>query len=91
MTFTPNTNNKISELNSTSTLLGSSGVFIGTAEDVSRYSSINLTITSNSNSSSLGAQIEFSTNNINWNVTDTFTYVSEIPILNKVIQIKNKY
>lgn len=91
MTFTPNTNNKISELNSTSTPLGISGEYIGTGEDVSRYSSINLTLTSNSDSSALGIRFEFSYDNINWNFTDSFTYLSEIPILNKVIQIKNKY
>lgn len=91
MTFTPNTNNKVSVLNSSSTPLGASNVYIGTSEDVSRYSSINLTITASHNSDALGIQFEFSYDNVNWNVTDSFTYVSEIAIFNKTVQIKNKY
>lgn len=62
-----------STLNSTSALLGSGGVWTGTAENVLNYSSIGVLIEASHNSATNGVAFQFSMDNINW-YSKSFTY-----------------
>jgi hypothetical protein len=68
--------NVISTNNSTSTPLGISGNFTGTADDVSDFSAITVQIDASHDSSASGMTFEFSTDNSNWDDSYTFTYTA---------------
>ena len=91
MTFTPTTTSKVSTLNSTSATLGVSGEFLGTAEDVAKYSSIAITIKANVSSAALGLKAEFSTDSTNWDAVEAFTYSDTKSFFCKNVKVKAKY
>lgn len=64
---------KISTDNSTSTPLGISGVFTGTAEDISQYGIIVITTYADEASATDGLSVQFSSDATNWDSTDVFT------------------
>lgn len=64
---------RISSLNSSSTPLGISGVFTGTAEDVSEFATVSIAAFSNVASATDGLSIQFSTDGTNWDHTDIYT------------------
>lgn len=65
--------NSFSLVNSTSTPLGISGVFTGTAEDISKYSDIRVSVFSDVASATDGLLIEQSKDGINWDASDAYT------------------
>lgn len=71
MSYLPNVQGKVSETNNTSTPLAASGVWVGTAEDVSKYSTVAISVYADVAGS---GYVEFSTDNTN------FTSGPTIPI-----------
>ena len=71
-------NSLVSTVNSTATALAANGVFTGTAEDVSEYSTIIVTVFADQASATDGLSVQQSTNGTNWDVTDVYS----IPINN---------
>lgn len=65
--------NAISTSNSTATPLGSNGVFTGTSEDISAYSSVSVTIFSDQASSTNGLSLQQSSDGTNWDNMDAYT------------------
>lgn len=63
----------ISTANSTTTPLGGGGVFTGTAEDVSGFSTINVAVFSDQASATGGLSFQFSTDGTNWDHTRAVT------------------
>ena len=63
----------VSTGNSSSTPLGSSGVFTGTGEDVSRYAQLAITVYASHASATEGLSVQFSANGTDWDHIDTFT------------------
>lgn len=63
----------VSTANSTSTPLGAGAVFTGTAVDVTRYASANVSIFTSHASATDGLSIQQSSDGTNWDVTDTYT------------------
>jgi hypothetical protein len=68
--------NAVSTDNSTATPLGISGVFTGTAEEVSEYGTISVGVFADVASATDGLSIQFSTDGTNWDHIDTFTIPS---------------
>lgn len=63
----------VSTNNSTAATLLSGAVFTGTGEDVLAYSEMRVTVFSNVASASDGISIQQSSDNTNWDITDTYT------------------
>lgn len=66
-------NGTVSTANSTAVALGAAGVFTGTAEDVSAYSSIAVAVFANQPSATDGFVIQQGPDGTNWDQTDTYT------------------
>jgi hypothetical protein len=66
-------NGTLSTSNSSSSTLLSGAVFTGTSEEVLNYNEIRISVFSNVASASDGLSIQQSTDNSNWDVTDTYT------------------
>jgi hypothetical protein len=79
-----------SKINSTSTLLNASQTFTGIGENVSGYTTVEITITSDVDSAPQGLSVEFSHDNSNWEISEKFTYDSNV-YFNKRISIKNTF
>lgn len=71
MTFIPNVYGILSSNNSTSTPLGISGVFTGTSDSVLDYNSITVSVYTDQTSVTSGLNIQFSTDNVNWDLTNS--------------------
>lgn len=68
------TNNAaVSTANSSGTVLGVSGVFTGTSEDIADYSSVKVSVFADQASATDGLQIQQSVNGINWDFVDAYT------------------
>lgn len=67
------TNGKASTDNSSSSLLGISGVFTGTGEDVVQFVEVKIAVYSDVASATNGLSIEFSADNVNWYQKDVYT------------------
>ena len=91
MTFTPIVSNKVSVVNSTNINLTASSEFIGTSEDVSKFLNVTVSIKSDVDSASLGVQYEFSSDNVNWDIVNAFTYLSATPYVCRTVGICAKY
>lgn len=65
--------NLISTNNSSTATLGISGVFTGTGEDVSQYATTRVYVFSNVASATDGLSLQQSSDNTNWDVTDTYS------------------
>lgn len=65
--------NYISLLNSTTATLTSGSVFTGTSEDVSNFSEIRISVIASHASATDGLSIQQSSDNTNWDITDTYT------------------
>lgn len=63
----------ISLLNSTTATLGIGATFTGTGEDVSNFSEMRISVFADQASGTDGFSIQQSTNNTNWDITDTYT------------------
>lgn len=63
----------LSPTNSSTTPLGGGGVFTGTSVNVLAYGSIVVTVFANVASATNGLSIQQSMDNVNWDVTDTYT------------------
>jgi hypothetical protein len=63
----------ISTVNSSTTTLGSGGVFTGTAEDVTDYKSIGVNVYSSHVSATDGMTFQFSSDGTNWDKVHSFT------------------
>lgn len=63
----------VSTNNSTTSTLLAAATFTGTGEDVTNYSSINVTVIASHVSATDGLSIQQSTDNSNWDITDTYT------------------
>ena len=72
MSYMPN-GGKISTVNSTSTPLGISGVFTGTAEEVTNFGVIVVTTYSDKASATDGLSVQFSSDGTNWDSNDVYT------------------
>lgn len=62
-----------STVNSSSTALLANGVFTGTSEDVSQYSSVNVFVFASHASATDGLSMQFSVDGTNWDNTDVYT------------------
>lgn len=69
---------KISTNNSSTTPLGSSGVFTGTSEDVTKYTHVTVSIYTDQASATDGLSIQFSTDGSNWDHIDIFSIPANI-------------
>lgn len=91
MTFIPSSDNSVSTLNSTNATLTANSTYLGTAEDVSKYSSVVVTMKSDVDSAALGVNAEFSTDNVNWDVVDSITYDNAYPFITREYKISSRY
>lgn len=64
---------KVSTNNSSATPLGSSGVFMGTGEEVTKVTHVTVSVYSDVASAINGLSIQFSTDNVSWDHKDTFS------------------
>ncbi len=71
-----NLENKLSKYNSTSTILLASETFLGLSDLVIFYNTIIITIISDVISDTLGVQLEFSQDNINWDIVIKKTHIN---------------
>lgn len=71
MTFLPNISGFVSSDNSSASTLGIGATFTGTGEDVSKYSTVSVTIESDVDSAGGGVSMEFSSDNTNWDIIST--------------------
>lgn len=85
MPYIPDSNGRESINNSTTTPLSSSSTFTGISDEVINYTSLIISCFSDKNSSSTGLQIQFSTNNTDWYVKDSFTYIANTVFTQTVI------
>ena len=69
----PNDINIVSTANSSTVTLGIGGVFTGTSEDISQYSTISVTVFSDVASAADGLSLQQSSNGTNWDNLDVFT------------------
>ena len=69
----------ISTNNSSSTPLGLAGIFTGIGEDMTNFSSVALNAISDQNSSVNGLKIEFSSDNVNWDIVFSFSLLKNVP------------
>lgn len=67
---------RVSSFNSSTTPLGISGVFTGTAEDVSEFATVSIAIFSDVASVVNGLSIQFSVDGTNWDHTDGYTIMA---------------
>ena len=74
MTYIPGVVNRVSTVNSSTTLLSGSATFTGTSEDATNYSTITINIYSDVASANSGIKIEFSTDSSTWRFITTDTY-----------------
>jgi hypothetical protein len=74
------TNSEVSTANSTSTALNANGVFTGTSEEVKDIASIVIQVYSSHASAANGLQIQFSTNNSNWDKVVLYNVAATTPI-----------
>lgn len=92
MTYTPSINGLISSENSSTTPLGLNATFTGTGVNVTQYTGVEVNIVTNVNSKPTGVSIEFSTDNINWDIKQQFTYlVNDTIFFYKNLQIQAKF
>lgn len=63
----------VSVLNSSTATLTSGSVFTGTGEDVTNFSEMRVSVTSNVASATDGLSLQQSPDNSNWDITDTYT------------------
>ena len=91
MTFVPAVINIISTLNSTNILLASNGEFLGSSENVVQYSSISVTLNSDVKSAAIGLKLEFSSDNINWDIINGFTYTAKKSYDKYAVNVKGAY
>lgn len=63
----------ISALNSSSATLTSGSVYTGTGEDVTNFSEMRVSVFSNVASATDGLSVQQSSDNTNWDITDTYT------------------
>ena len=68
--------NVVDSTNSSSTPLGISGVFTGTATDVLEFSAITVNIDSDEDSAADGIQLQLSSDGTNWDSSRDFTYTA---------------
>jgi hypothetical protein len=69
--------NHISTDNSTSTPLGISGTFTGTSEDITNYAVMFINVYSDVASATDGLCIQFSTDNVNWDISECYTIAAD--------------
>lgn len=68
--------NLLSTTNSTTTNLGSNGVFTGTGVDALHYGMVQIFVTASHNSAALGLVFQSSHDNITWFDTDAYNYIA---------------
>ncbi len=90
MTFIPSVLSEVDSNNSSSTLLNANASFTGTATNTTGYNTLQITVTSNVNSSPLGLQLQFSPDGSTWTTFYYETYFSPA-LFNKRYNIENKF
>ena len=68
-----NSNSLVSTVNSSAVALGANAVFTGTAEDVTEYSSVKVSIFADQASATDGLQLQQSINGTNWDFIDAYS------------------
>ncbi|KKK51343.1 hypothetical protein LCGC14_3115910, partial [marine sediment metagenome] len=68
--------NKVSVVNSTTEILSALASFTGVGEDVLGFAEITVQIIASSNSQANGVRFRFSSNNIDWDRTSSFTFTA---------------
>lgn len=68
--------NDVDSGNSTTTPLLSSATFTGTGKDILEYSAVTVTFFADQDSVAEGMRVEFSTDNINWDISHRHDYIS---------------
>tara|TARA_R100000005_G_scaffold39910_1_gene18712 strand:- start:214 stop:2841 length:2628 start_codon:yes stop_codon:yes gene_type:complete len=66
--------NAIDSNNSTTSTLGAGASFVGTGTDVSEYTAVTITLSTDQDSATDGMRFQFSTDNTNWDDDYIFTY-----------------
>lgn len=77
MTFIPQLQNLLSIANSTETPLPSSSTYTGTEESVTLYSTVSVTVYSDTRSADNGLIIQFSNDGTHWDTEFTFTILAD--------------
>lgn len=90
MTFIPETNSMVDTNNSTTSLLTNGTSFDGTGTDVSKYTSIILSAYSDKSSALSGLQVRFSTDNVTWYTTASFTLTASVQFAQTIL-VSGKY
>ncbi len=91
MTFIPALHGIVSTANSSSATLGAAGEFLGTAEDVSKYETIHISVKSNQDSAAAGVKFEFSSNGTNWDIIKGFTYFASDTAFEREIKAASQF
>jgi hypothetical protein len=65
--------NSVSVANSTATNLGAGATFTGTAEDITKYAEVRVTVFASHASATDGLQMQQSSDGVNWDASDVFT------------------
>jgi len=66
-------NSLVSTVNSTAAAQAAGGVFTGTAEDISEYSTVMVTVFADQASATDGLSMQFSSNGTNWDLADAYS------------------
>lgn len=90
MTFLTDRFGITSKDNSSENNLGSSATFTGNSENVENYGNINVTVRSDVDGGVAGVQLQFSPDNVNWDVIETYTYVAPNTLIMNT-NVKAKY
>lgn len=91
MTYIPNVNGDSSEVNSSSTPLGVGTSFTGIGEEVVQFTSFDLTVVTDVPSAPQGVQIQFSSDNVNWDFSRRYTFDATKSYFRVSQPIENKY
>ena len=91
MTFIPNVTGKISTVNSTTSVLTASTSFTGTLEDITKYRSIEVNISTDVDSDAGGVSIQFSLDGTNWDMETVFTHIVTLSKYSYKVNATSKY
>ena len=91
MTYIPNTINQISVVNSSSAPLGGGAVFLGSSEDVTKYTTISVSVVSDAVSAATGVVLESSPDNTNWAPIKSESYSTPSSVAIVTANIEQKY
>lgn len=82
---------EVSTNNSSTTTLGTSGVFTGTSFDAKDFATLSISVFSDQSSATDGLSVQFSQDGTNWDHTHTFTYTAGANGLSYNLPVEMRY